>query len=154
MSLLTLTDEAKKLIINAVPVVLGLPYKMGAETMQGETPYMFDCSELVEWLYRCAGWIVPDGARFQFAASLPVKDIETGDLLFTQRNGVINHVALALDTTTLVEASGWKMKVIKTPLEDFMRTYKIPEPGQAVNHSTVHPDGFRRFIMEKVKARP
>ena len=156
MTPIQLTDEQKKKLIAAVPVVLGLPYKYGVEITDKEIPYAFDCSELVEWLFRLIRWAVPDGSIYQFEASIPIKDfagtVETGDLLFTQKNGVINHVAVALDANTLIEASGWRGRVVKTPVTDFYRTYRIPNPGEIVNHSTVHPDGFRRFATEKVKA--
>jgi cell wall-associated NlpC family hydrolase len=158
MTLLKLTEAEKKIMIKAVPVVLGIPYRFGQEVRDKEIPYTIDCSELMEWFYRIAGWIVPDGACNQFAASLPIKDygnvLETGDMIFTWKNKVINHVAMVIDKFKLIEASGWKKKVVITPISEFIHTYKIPEPGQTVNHSTVHPDGFRRFIMEQVKARP
>lgn len=133
--------------------VAGLPYIFGAERNPADPPdeivarrSPFDCSELVEYLFRQIGIVVPDGARYQFAASQPVPDGETpevGDLCFKKKHGEINHVSMvmSIEPTVLVEADGYTGKVKMTALE----TFSHPKPTAS------QYAGMRRFMLDKVE---
>ncbi len=76
---------------------LGIPYLWG-----GITPLGYDCSGLVQMVYRSFGIILPRDTKDQIKAGKPVTKecIKTGDLLFFNR-----HVGLAIGKTKLIHAS-------------------------------------------------
>ncbi|WP_322751041.1 MULTISPECIES: C40 family peptidase [unclassified Frankia] len=69
----------------------GKPYVYGAEG-----PYAFDCSGLVQYVFKQLGRSLPRTAQQQFAASLRVPQAgkQPGDLIFFGTPGNITHVAI------------------------------------------------------------
>ncbi|MFH2048712.1 MAG: SH3 domain-containing C40 family peptidase [bacterium] len=84
-----LIDEAKKFI--------GIPYLWG-----GVTPLGFDCSGLVQAVYKSYGISLPRDTKDQIKTGVLVERdcIRTGDLLFFNR-----HVGLAIGKTKIIHAS-------------------------------------------------
>ncbi len=81
--------------------MLGKPYRYG-----GASPSGFDCSGLVYYSYRKAGYKVPRTSQLQYQLSLPVKrtHIEEGDLLFFRIEGKVSHVGVYLGGNKFVHA--------------------------------------------------
>ncbi len=69
----------------------GKPYVYGAEG-----PYAFDCSGLVQYVFKQLGRSLPRTAQQQFAASLRVPQAgkQPGDLIFFGSPSNITHVAI------------------------------------------------------------
>jgi hypothetical protein len=155
MSLLVLSEESKsKLKSIAEQLAMArLPYKYGAEVYLDMTVEQvikqnqpFDCSELIEYLFHKIGYIVKDGAINQYNTSCPVeeKDMICGDLIFKQKNNIINHVGIVIGgkPCMIVEAEGWYSKVIKRHYSDFITC--SPRASQFA--------GLRRFNVDSVKS--
>jgi cell wall-associated NlpC family hydrolase len=86
---------------------LGIPYLWG-----GSTPKGFDCSGLVQRIYRLQGLILPRDSDMQahFGQEKKVdslEDLAPGDLLFFGRAAQrITHVAMALPDRLFLHAHG------------------------------------------------
>ncbi|MDR1695590.1 MAG: C40 family peptidase [Endomicrobium sp.] len=112
-----------------------LPYVYGAEVKLNTPPEKilatrtaFDCSEFIEYLfYQAARIKVPDGAKYQYEWSsrnkIEDKSAEVGDIVFKQKNGEINHVAIVIEvsgqTILIAEFEGFYKKAIIRPLSAF-----------------------------------
>jgi len=98
---------------------LGKPYKLGVEITPGKEAWAseWDCSELVEAAYRLARHVMPDGARFQFAATQPIRSPKPGDLFFlwSDKLNYIGHVMAATGRGTVVHAVGGR-GVVEDPM--------------------------------------
>jgi cell wall-associated NlpC family hydrolase len=72
---------------------LGHPYRYGAAG-----PKAFDCSGLVYWSYRHAGFSVPRTSSAQAAHSrhIPKSHLRTGDFMFFNDGGGVYHVGIFL----------------------------------------------------------
>jgi len=84
---------------------LGVPYLWG-----GSTPRGFDCSGFVQYVYREHGVGLPRTSRQMARAgrsvAASVGALREGDLmLFSGRNGVINHVALYAGNNRILHSS-------------------------------------------------
>ena len=108
---------------------VGAVYKWGASVTR-DAPAAFDCSSFVCWCAAQAGKSIPRISINQYLSAEPVRDPKPGDLLFMQSEDSsiplhtehvyeagypvspgtvergINHVAILLDETTIIEAEG------------------------------------------------
>ncbi|MGH8144990.1 MAG: C40 family peptidase [Rhodanobacteraceae bacterium] len=96
------TNVANNVLFRAIGLV-GTPYKWG-----GNTPETgFDCSGLVDYVFRtAAGIVLPRTSRAMAALDaprIPRKDLEPGDLLFFGHHHV-NHVAIYVGHGRFVNA--------------------------------------------------
>lgn len=153
MELLKLTQEQKLKLQEIGSKLLGKPYKFGAEVKLSDPPEKIDsldCSELTEYLYYQIGIKVPDGSSNQFDASQEIKieEVKIGDLLFTKKQGKINHVAMVISKEKVIEASGWDKMVISQGIGSFIRLY-APDKKRLLRSQFC---GIRRLIAEKVRA--
>jgi len=120
-----LTNFEKNQIESMLLPLIGKPYEWGIEVPE-DTPLdkirAFDCSEMVEWLYKGAlGYQMPDGSWNQFNICERIQDPECGDLGFKKNleSGIINHVGVVINHRFLVEAKGHKFGIVKTPIMEF-----------------------------------
>lgn len=94
---------------------IGRPYVYG-----GTTPEGFDCSGLVQYVYRQAGLGMPRSTREQraMAQEIDLDDAEPGDLLFYRFHGWfgIDHVAIYLGDGEAVHAPATGRSVIVAPV--------------------------------------
>lgn len=92
-------------IINYAKQFLGVPYKWG-----GTTPLGFDCSGLIQYVYRQFGVNLPR-VSFQQAAAGPAvsaKEAKSGDLVWwdnSPRNNGADHIAIYLGNGQILEAA-------------------------------------------------
>lgn len=89
-------------VIRAALNLRGRPYAPG-----GAGPDRFDCSGLVQFVYRQVGIDLPRTVSMQFAAThaVPLVSARAGDLLFFRVSGAKpSHVAIAIGDGTFVHA--------------------------------------------------
>lgn len=105
---------------------LGAPYVYGASVTQTSS---FDCSSFTMRIFQENGITLPRTsiAQSQVGTSVDLSNIRKGDLVFfdTDYNGVINHVAIAMNSTTILHCQSsfgvsisslntyWKPRVVK-----------------------------------------
>jgi cell wall-associated NlpC family hydrolase len=89
-------------VVATALVLRGTPYRFG-----GSDPRGFDCSGLVQWVFRQHGVVLPREARDQYQAGATIESdaLEPGDLVFfnTEGNGA-SHVGIVLDQESFVHA--------------------------------------------------
>ena len=151
MSLLTLTQEQELKLQEIATKILGKPYRFGFEVNLADPPEKIDsldCSEASQYLFYQIGLIIPDGSINQYEASEEVKieEIKIGDLLFTKKQGKVNHVAVVISLTKVIEASAWDKAVISQGIGSFVRFY-APDPKRPLKSQFA---GIRRLVAEKV----
>jgi peptidoglycan DL-endopeptidase CwlO len=90
--------------------MLGQPYRYG-----GTEPGGFDCSGLVSYAARNAGFLVPRTASGQQRTGVPVarNALQPGDLVFLHLARKDIHVGIAIDSTHFVHApsSGERVRI-------------------------------------------
>jgi len=101
----------------------GTPYVYG-----GAAPGGFDCSGLVQWIYKQVGITLPRTAAAQSTAGHPVSlnELQPGDLLFFYKP--VDHVVIYVGNGKIAEAS---------------------QPGQPIHVRTMYLNGFvgaRRIV--------
>lgn len=93
---------SRRIISNAMDY-LGVPYVFG-----GTSPYGFDCSGYVQYVFANAGISLPRTADVQYEVGLPISTTElvAGDLVFfsTYTYGA-SHVGIYLGDNTFIHAS-------------------------------------------------
>jgi len=105
---------------------LGAKYLYGASTTQTDA---FDCSSFTMRVFSENGITLPrnSAAQAQVGQSISLSNVRKGDLIFfdTDYNGSINHVGIAIDSTTMIHCgtstgvatatlnSYWKPRVTK-----------------------------------------
>jgi cell wall-associated NlpC family hydrolase len=90
-------------VVDAALAQVGDPYVWAAAG-----PDAFDCSGLVLWAFRQAGYVLPhySGSQHALGNIVPVSSLDRGDLV-----GWSGHVALYLGGGRIVEASGTAVRV-------------------------------------------
>jgi cell wall-associated NlpC family hydrolase len=88
-------------VVNLATGFIGTPYRWG-----GATPAGFDCSGLVYYTYRKAGFTVPRTSQEQYRAATPVPigRAKPGDLVFFGRRGTITHVGIYIGDERFIHA--------------------------------------------------
>ena len=93
-------------IVKTTRQFLGTPYLWG-----GKTPYGFDCSGLIQAVFKANGIELPRDSNKQaeFFANYKIdeKNIESGDLLFFGENNEVTHVAISTGGLNIINARGF-----------------------------------------------
>ncbi len=99
----------------------GNPYVYGGTSLTKGT----DCSGFTQSVFKSKGIKLPRTAREQAKGgkSVPLNDIQPGDLIFYTKNDQINHVALYIGKKEVVHASSPKSG-IKISKYDYREPYK------------------------------
>jgi hypothetical protein len=112
-------EELRARVLKLAVSFKGVPYKYGAES-----PYAFDCSGFVRYVYReAAGMDLPRSARSYTVVGRSVKqsDALPGDIfIFNTVGNAASHVALYIGGGRLIHAvsEGPKTGVIESPLSE------------------------------------
>lgn len=99
-------EEIANSIIKSGEKYLGTPYLYGASPSRTDA---FDCSSFTQRVYGENGITLPRTSvqQSQIGTTIPLSEARKGDLLFydTDFNGVINHVSIYVDSTTVLHAA-------------------------------------------------
>ncbi len=93
-------DENVKNLINEAQKYLGIPYLWG-----GTTPTGFDCSGLMQYVYKSQGIDIPRTSQEQqkFCTAVDISDIEPGDFVFNKKNDA-THVGMYIGNDMYIHA--------------------------------------------------
>lgn len=116
-------DELRQTIVDYAKRHIGDPYLWGGRSKRDRSSTVVatgvDCSGLVNWAYRRAGWFVPRDAHEQYMRSRRIDpaDLKPADLVFLARPSSpdrIIHVAIFAGDDRLLEApfTGEKVRLI------------------------------------------
>jgi cell wall-associated NlpC family hydrolase len=110
----TIPGRGEEVALRALSMI-GTPYRYG-----GNGPENFDCSGLVQYIYRGVGIEVPRTAAEQYKASqsVSVDRLRPGDLLFFRIGGRISHVAIYAGEGRFVHAPQTGRTVELRPIDD------------------------------------
>lgn len=107
-------------IINYAKQFIGVPYKWG-----GTSPLGFDCSGLIQYVYKQMGVNLPRVSYQQAAAGTPVRfsEAKAGDLVWwdsSSRNNGADHIAIYLGNNQILEAyaTGYPVRIRKLDDDD------------------------------------
>ncbi|MBT8442681.1 MAG: C40 family peptidase [Gammaproteobacteria bacterium] len=94
-------EEVGRTVARTATSLIGSPYRYG-----GAGPRAFDCSGLVFFSYRAAGFGIPRTSQQQFSAAMPVtiEEARPGDLLFFRYGRKVSHVGIYLGERKFVHA--------------------------------------------------
>jgi phenylalanyl-tRNA synthetase beta subunit len=128
-------------VVDLARSVVGKPFRRGASVTY-DAPDAFDCSSLVAWLYKEAGYSIPRISvdQFAFARPIPQKELLPGDLVFANtgtirtENGIhfatrewmpgtpvpegIDHVGIFVGNGEVIHATSAHGKVVREKLAD------------------------------------
>lgn len=114
-------------VIEAAHAKIGTPYSWGGGTLDGPSQGGFDCSGLVRYAYfQGTGHTItlPRTSQDQYTATrghtVPLAQLQPGDLLFWGGPNTIHHVALYIGNNQMIEA---------------------PETGQTVHQTVLRTNG-------------
>jgi hypothetical protein len=113
--------DVRDYIIAIARSVIGLPYLWGgADPGNG-----FDCSGLVQWVYRHIGINLPRTAQLQYDATVPVEEPQPGDLVFFKDTykqdpaEPITHVAIYAGNGQMINAPSEGQRVRVEPITGY-----------------------------------
>ena len=100
------SDALRDSVIEDCKRFLGVPYKWG-----GKTPFGFDCSGLVQTVFRINGILMPRDSKDQHKVVKESKielsiNAKSGDLLFFKEDEKICHVAIYNKDMKFIHSSG------------------------------------------------
>ena len=100
-------------VVREAKTWLGVPYKWGGASRNG-----VDCSGLTMMVYKKFGKYLPHNAAAQWSYGARVKTPRQGDLVFQDynRDGKIDHVGIAVDSNTMINAATPNTKVKYDPI--------------------------------------
>lgn len=96
--------------------LVGTAYRYGGDSTRG-----FDCSGLVQYVYKKVGMVLPRTSyeQFQVGQAISLKDLRPGDLLFFSTYGAgASHVAIYVGNGLIVQALNSRTGVIVSSLSD------------------------------------
>jgi cell wall-associated NlpC family hydrolase len=100
------TGTIREQLVQVAKQFLGTPYLWGGKTAHG-----FDCSGLVQTVYKAAGVDLPrdahQQARFADLPDIKIESARPGDLFYFSEDDSITHVAMSLGGAEFVHSSGW-----------------------------------------------
>lgn len=111
---------------------VGIPYVYG-----GTTPKGFDCSGLLQYMFREVGITIPRTSEEQAKAGIPITraELSPGDLIFSNwRDGPNSHVAMYVGGGKLLEAPRTGLNVRIVPYD--------------ANYQA-HTNGYRRVTSKQ-----
>jgi cell wall-associated NlpC family hydrolase len=112
-------------IVNYALRFLGNPYVWGGTSLT----HGADCSGFTQSVFRDNGVSIPRDSRSQAAggSEISISNVQTGDLIFYSRNGVINHVAIYIGNGRVIHASSPETGIRIT-------NYNYRQPVKAVRY--------------------
>jgi gamma-D-glutamyl-L-lysine dipeptidyl-peptidase len=109
-------------VVGAARQFLGLEYLWA-----GASGFGFDCSGLMEIVYRVHGIRIPRDASAQAVAGTAVRRsaLRSGDLVFFARNGLVHHVGMYVGNGMMLHAphTGSQVEVISLATAPYAREY-------------------------------
>jgi hypothetical protein len=112
-------EQLRTSILTTARKYIGVPYIYGSES-----PYGFDCSGFVRYVYKEAtGLEIPHSSKqiWLLGKEVTLSEAKKGDILvFDTTGGSPSHVAILIDDKTIIHAvsSGLKTGVLISPLND------------------------------------
>lgn len=109
--------------------MLGRPYRYG-----GHTPKGFDCSGLVYYSYRRAGYSIARDSKGQYAQTLSIdpRNLRPGDLLFFNIEGKGGHVGIYVGNGKFIHS---------------------PSSGKRVSYASLHNVYWRDHFVKAGRLR-
>lgn len=95
------TSEFGEAIVEETKKYLGIPYLWGGTTING-----FDCSGLVQYVYKNLGITLPRVSQQQYLVGTPIsrENLIPGDLVFFSDNGDVHHVGIYAGNGMMIHA--------------------------------------------------
>ncbi|GHU24513.1 hypothetical protein FACS1894172_06540 [Spirochaetia bacterium] len=112
------TGDTRDNIIDFAKQYIGRPYRYA-----GDSPDGFDCSGFVCFVYRNSlGINLPHSSTgiWESGREVRIEDAKPGDIIVFANRGRIDHVALLINSSTMIHAvsDGSKTGVLISPLND------------------------------------